>query len=189
MLTDAQIAEAAPTDRAYKMADSNGLYLYITRAGAKSWRLKYRFGGHEQRLTFGLYPEITVERARELRDQARLLLKAKQDPRRALEVVAQRDAAFFLLTPPETEGTPNVYFVRQASGLIKIGVTRNLPARLAQLQLGGDRPLELMGVLSGGFATEGMLHRLFAESAVGGEWFTPSPRLLEFIEENIEVAG
>ena len=43
-LTDRQIKNAKPADKAYKLADGGGLYLQITPAGGKLWRLKYRTG-------------------------------------------------------------------------------------------------------------------------------------------------
>lgn len=184
MLTDGCIKTLTPRDRPYKVADSKGLYLYVTPTGSKSWRFKYRQGGREHRLTFGLYPMIDLDRARRRRDAARVLISAKQDPRSALHFEARRDAAQYLLPLDDGAGDARVYFVRAADGRIKIGVTRNLRRRLAQLQMFSAAPLELMGSIAGGYAVEGSVHRLFAESAVGGEWFAPSPRLLEFIDEN-----
>ena len=40
-LTDAAIRAAKPRERDYKLADSGGLYLLVTPAGGKLWRLKY----------------------------------------------------------------------------------------------------------------------------------------------------
>lgn len=79
-LTDAAARKAKPTDRDYKLADSGGLYLFVTKSGSKSWRLKYRFAGKEKRLTFGLYPEVTLVEARDRRDAARRLLRDHVDP-------------------------------------------------------------------------------------------------------------
>ncbi|WP_349263206.1 Arm DNA-binding domain-containing protein [Steroidobacter sp.] len=50
--------------------------------GHKSWRLKYRFGGRadgkpgtaEKVLTLGVFPDVSLKRAREKRDEARRLL-------------------------------------------------------------------------------------------------------------------
>ncbi|WP_347271021.1 integrase arm-type DNA-binding domain-containing protein [Rhizorhabdus histidinilytica] len=187
MLTEHLIDATLPRTKPFKMADSHGLYLFITPAGSKCWRMKYRFGGRELCLTFGQYPGVSIEAARRLRDEAKTLLRAKQDPRAALEVAAQRDAAAVLLTPGEEDGEATVYFVRACTGLIKIGVTKDVRRRLAQIQLGFAEPITLLGTIAGGYATEGMLHRMFAESAVGGEWFEPSPRMLEFIDENCEL--
>jgi hypothetical protein len=99
MLTDGQASAAEAADKDYKLADANGLYLFVTRSGFKSWRMKYRFGGKEKRLTFGPYPEVTLAEARERRDQARRLLRDQIDP--ALE--RQRLKAAGLTTDePET---------------------------------------------------------------------------------------
>ncbi len=79
-LTDTACRKAEKRAAPYKLSDSAGLYLYITKAGAKSWRFKYRFGGKEKRLTFGLYPEVTLVEARDRRDAARRQLRDHRDP-------------------------------------------------------------------------------------------------------------
>ncbi len=71
MLTDGQASAAQAGEKDYKLADANGLYLFVTRSGFKSWRMKYRFAGKEKRLTFGAYPEVSLEEARARRDRAR----------------------------------------------------------------------------------------------------------------------
>jgi len=52
-ITDVALRNAKPRDRAYKIADGGGLYLQVTPAGGKYWRLKYRFLGTEKLLSFG----------------------------------------------------------------------------------------------------------------------------------------
>jgi hypothetical protein len=47
-LTDVAIRRAKPADKPQKLSDAGGLCLYITVAGAKSWRWKYRFGGRRR---------------------------------------------------------------------------------------------------------------------------------------------
>ena len=79
-LTDVQIRKAAPGDRDYKLADGGGLYVLVTKSGAKSWRMKYRYARQEKLLTFGLYPEVSLGEARERRDEARKLLRDNIDP-------------------------------------------------------------------------------------------------------------
>ncbi|MGY0565723.1 MAG: tyrosine-type recombinase/integrase [Paraglaciecola chathamensis] len=79
-LTDRQIKAAKPRDKDYKLSDERGLYLQITKAGAKSFRFKYRIHGKEKKLTLGLYPDITLQKAREKRDEARKLLADGSDP-------------------------------------------------------------------------------------------------------------
>lgn len=79
-----QCRNAKKRDKAYKLADERGLYLFVTATGFRSWRFKYRvrIGERlvEKRLTFGPYPEVTLESARQQRDEARRLLRDGLDP-------------------------------------------------------------------------------------------------------------
>lgn len=80
MLTDTAIRAAKPADKPVRMFGGGGLYLEITPTGAKYWRLKYRFGGKEKRISLGVYPDVSLKDARERRDDARKLLAAGTDP-------------------------------------------------------------------------------------------------------------
>lgn len=80
MLTEVAVRQAKPKDRPYKLSDSEGLYLYVSKAGHRSWRLKYRFAGKERRLIFGSYPEISLKEARDLKAEARKLIASGRDP-------------------------------------------------------------------------------------------------------------
>ncbi|MEO7465941.1 MAG: integrase arm-type DNA-binding domain-containing protein, partial [Sphingobium limneticum] len=71
---------AKPGERDYKLADSAGLHLFVSTKGAKSWRFKYRIGKTEKRLTFGLFPEVSLAEARDRRDAARALVRVGKDP-------------------------------------------------------------------------------------------------------------
>ena len=63
-----------------KHSDGLGLYLEVTKAGGRYWRMKYRFAGKEKRLAFGVYPDVTLKAARESATKARRLLQDNQDP-------------------------------------------------------------------------------------------------------------
>jgi integrase len=63
-----------------KHFDGHGLYLEITAAGGRYWRMKYRHGGKEKRLAFGVYPEVTLKDAREKAAAARQTLAGGFDP-------------------------------------------------------------------------------------------------------------
>ncbi|NOW45698.1 integrase [Novosphingobium sp. SG751A] len=81
-LTDIAIRNAKAGDKAIKLADGGGMFLLVTPAGGKLWRLKYRVDGREKLLSIGTYPEISLSEARKRRDQARELLAQGQDPSR-----------------------------------------------------------------------------------------------------------
>lgn len=81
-LTEIQARNSKPRDRAYKLADGEGLFLLIQPNGSKLWRMKYRFGGKERLLSFGAYPALGLAAAREKRTVAKALLTEGKDPMR-----------------------------------------------------------------------------------------------------------
>lgn len=75
-----KVEHAKPREKDYKLADTGGLYLFVSKSGHRTWRLKYRFGGKERRLLLGAYPDIGLKRARELRDDSKQALRNGLDP-------------------------------------------------------------------------------------------------------------
>jgi hypothetical protein len=82
MLTDSLCKSATcPTDKPHKrFSDSGGMYLEVTLAGGKYWRLKYRLANKEKRLALGVYPATSLKMARLKRDEAKVLIGQGQDP-------------------------------------------------------------------------------------------------------------
>jgi len=70
------VARAAP----YKLADGGGLYLLVNPKGSKYWRYKYRYGGIEKVLAFGVFPEVGLQEARKRHQEARAQLREGSDP-------------------------------------------------------------------------------------------------------------
>ncbi|KZZ58873.1 integrase [Oleiphilus sp. HI0125] len=86
-LSNTQIKNAKAREKAYKLFDGEGLYVEVTPKGAKYWRLKYRFGGKEKSLSFGVYYDnpnnvkhVSLKDARKKRDEAREQLHEGYDP-------------------------------------------------------------------------------------------------------------
>ncbi len=79
-LSDIKCKSLKPREKPYKVSDGGGLYLEITPAGSKCWRMKYRIHGKEKRLSLGIYPSISLGQAREGRDNAKKLLAQGHDP-------------------------------------------------------------------------------------------------------------
>jgi len=94
MLTDAAIRTAKRADKPYKLTDQAGLYLRVTPAGSKLWRMRYEYGRKEKLLSFGPYPEVSLAEARDRRDAAKRLLREGRDPslERKLEQTRTREA-------------------------------------------------------------------------------------------------
>lgn len=79
-LTDAAIRAAKARERAYKLADGQGMYLEVMPSGAKYWRLKYRVDGKERRAALGVYPAVSLLAARKARDAIKDQMRAGLDP-------------------------------------------------------------------------------------------------------------
>jgi len=75
-----------------KHSDGGGLYLHITKTG-KYWRMNYRFAGKQKTLALGVYPAVSLAKARQARDKARELLAQGTDPSTAKREEKQAMAA------------------------------------------------------------------------------------------------
>jgi integrase len=134
-LTDLALRNAKAGPKPYKLSDSCGLFVQITPAGGKLWRLKYRFSGKEKLLSFGPYPLVSLAEAREQRDRAKKLLLAGVDPstqRKTERASAERSAL-------ETFGVlANEFIAREG----KNGRAAHTIAKLRWLLLDLAAPLE-----------------------------------------------
>jgi len=91
-LTDSQVKQAKPKDKPYKLADGGRLYLYVSKLGAKSWRMDYVRPISKKRatITLGLYPDVSLAQAREQRKQIRTMLADGIDPQQQ-KIDAERE--------------------------------------------------------------------------------------------------
>jgi integrase len=79
-LTDIKVRTAKPKDKPYRLADGNGLHLYLHPNGGKYWRMRYRWAGKEKQLALGVYPDIGLADARARCGEARKVLAHGGDP-------------------------------------------------------------------------------------------------------------
>lgn len=79
-LTNLKVRTAKPKAAPYKLGDRRGMYLLVTPAGARYWRLDYRFVGKRRTLALGVYPTVSLSIARSRRDEAKGLLAQDTDP-------------------------------------------------------------------------------------------------------------
>lgn len=79
-LTDLRVQAVKPTDRAQKVVDGNGLYLYVSPAGTKSWRIDFTFAGKRFTQTLGKYPQLTLSGARAKRGEVKEMLQNGVNP-------------------------------------------------------------------------------------------------------------
>lgn len=100
-LTDSAIKAAKPRPKPYKLSDERGLYLHVRPHGARYWRLKYRLHGHEKTLALGVYPDISLAKARDLRDEARKQIASDIDPAVVRKAAKRATANTFQLIADE----------------------------------------------------------------------------------------
>ena len=93
-LTDTFVKNIKPKGAATgeKHADGQGLYLHVKEAG-KYWRMSYRFLGKQKTLALGVYPAVSLAKARQRRTTARELLADGIDPMAAKREEKQTKAA------------------------------------------------------------------------------------------------
>ena len=93
MLTDTELKKLKQTEKTYKVADRDGMYVSVATSGTKSFRYDYRINGRRETLTIGRYDEnLSSKVARGLEEleygisltlaEARMLLA---DARRSVE--------------------------------------------------------------------------------------------------------
>jgi len=82
-LTDTQIKAAKLRDKDYSLFDGGGMYLLIKANNSKIWRFKYMrpYTQKGALISFGSYPEVSLQQARKQRDEARELIKQGIDPK------------------------------------------------------------------------------------------------------------
>lgn len=105
-LTDTAIRKATPGPKTRKLSDGKGLYLELSPAGGRWWRLKYRIAGVEKRISLGTYPETSLKAAREKTEEARALIAQGIDPSQARKAAKQEAAHQDEQAQREAQGLP-----------------------------------------------------------------------------------
>lgn len=68
-LTDAAIKALKPRGGRYMVSDGRGLSLDILPSGKMSWMYRYRLDRRQEKVSLGGYPDLTLRKAREKRDE------------------------------------------------------------------------------------------------------------------------
>lgn len=82
-LNDADIRALKSKDRVFVVADEIGPCIKVAASGSRLWRFRCRFAGRARVMSFGGYPEVSLKEARQLRNDARGILRNGIDPSRA----------------------------------------------------------------------------------------------------------
>ena len=79
-LTENSISKAQIFKKQYKIYDGDGMFLLIHPNGSKYWRMKYSFHGKSKLASFGVWPSVSLDEARERRRVAKQKIKKGIDP-------------------------------------------------------------------------------------------------------------
>src|SRR5690242_20322596 len=71
LLTDRRVQTARARAKPYRLFDGDGLALWISPSGTKSWQLRYRLNGKEQTATIGKLANVSLAEARKRADALR----------------------------------------------------------------------------------------------------------------------
>jgi integrase len=150
-LSDAKARNAKPRPKPYKIADGEGLFLLITPAGGKYWRLKYFYGGKEKLLALGVYPEVTLAEARERRIQARKVLAGGNDPaeakKQARRLATIKSGNSFETVAREWFEKRKHEWASSSARTMLARLERHLFPKLGQRPIADITPLEILEVL------------------------------------------
>jgi integrase len=122
----------------------------VTPSGGKLWRFKYRYDGKQKLLAFGGYPEISLQDARQKRDEARRQLANKIDPgavRKAQKQTKTESTETFEIIAREWHAkfTPS-WNSRHAEGLLK-RLERDVFPYVGAMPIKEIKAIELLKVL------------------------------------------
>ena len=71
LLTAKHVENAKPKNKAYRLRDGDGLFLYVPRSGVNAWQFRYKLSGVGQSATLGRADRITLAEARAMAEEAR----------------------------------------------------------------------------------------------------------------------
>jgi integrase len=158
-LSDRKCRVARPRTKPYRLNDGHGLQLWVMPTGGKYWRLRYRINKHEgDRIkrregiaSFGAYPEVGLEQARELARKARDTIKKAVRPR---EAKAKKERELAEEASRTFESVARLWLAEQAQKLKartqaqRVSVLeRDVFPAIGRLPVGSVSPPEILAVL------------------------------------------
>lgn len=194
-LSDRTIANAKPKDKAYKLADELGMYLFVYPKGTKVFKYDYRLNGKRGTYTIGTYPKVSYSEAREECRKARELVEKGFAPLAVREEEKQNSKRFsyffedWLKKSNSAPSTKADIVQRVNKNLlpeldskpIEKWSTRELYDLLMQVSNRGAREtaLRLAGVLNQIFKEVFLLNLISANPAAGLSDLLPKPDKLK----------
>lgn len=97
-LTDTEIKKAKAKEKDYKLSDGENLYLVVKSNGTKFFRFDFTYTKKRKSMSFGIYPNISLKEARELREKVKEQLKQNINPIEAKNKNSENISTFKYIT-------------------------------------------------------------------------------------------
>ena len=81
--TDTALRNLKAADKSYEKSDGGGMYIEVSPTGRKTWGIRYRLGGKQEKAILGEYPAYGLQRARQWREETRTLVIHGNSPQQA----------------------------------------------------------------------------------------------------------
>lgn len=161
-LTVLQVKNIKSGSKDFKLSDACGLYLHVKTNGAKYWRLAYRFNQKQKTLALGVFPEVSLQEAREKALEAKKLLKDGIDPSANKKVSKSESDDSFQAIANEWFMKQNTIWVDSHTKDVKRRLEKDIYPKIGQLpisQITSMQVLEVVRVIEKRQATD-LAHRV-----------------------------
>jgi integrase len=140
-------AKSVDRSKPGRHADGLGLYLLVSKTGAKSWMLRVQVHGRRRDIGLGSVAELTLADARDKSRQLRKIAKMGRDPIAARDKAKSATPTFEAAAAAcHTEGPPNRWSKRHADAFLASLKQHAMP-RLGRLLVDGIDDGDLAAVL------------------------------------------
>lgn len=152
LLSARKVETTSHQSQPFWLKDGGSLFLYVTPAGNKLWRFRYRIGGKPAIYAIGKYPEVSLEAARVERDRARDLVKQGIHP-----VVEKRTRVSVQIEVNETTFesvarrwmVSNVQWSEGYADQVKKYLEKDVFPKVGNLPISSIRPAHLRPLIQG----------------------------------------
>jgi len=136
-----------------KLYDEKGMFLIIRANGSKWWRLRYRFDSKYREISLGVYPDVSLEQARDNRDAARTQVANKIDPSAARKAekklkVATEKNTFEAVAREWLEARKKPTIIPESLNRITIRLEQDIFPYIGTRLVNEIEPLELLDALN-----------------------------------------
>lgn len=85
--TDSALRNLKPSIKSYEKSDGGGMYIEVAPSGRKTWAIRYRLGGKQEKAILGEYPAYGLQRARQWREETKELVVHGHSPQKAKQAL------------------------------------------------------------------------------------------------------